>query len=104
MLSYAQSAFIRQSPAEVARFCSDLRNELLWNPDAISVEKLTEGPIGVGTRYRAQWRNTKPTIVEVVGFEPGQRWVTESRAMGMEIRPIGTVEPASGGTRFAAEL
>jgi len=104
VLSYRQSAFIRRQPAEVARFCSDLQNELLWNPDAISVEKLTAGPIGVGTRYRAQWRKTKPTVVDVVEFEPGRRWVTESRAMGMEIQSIGKVEAAPDGTRFTAHL
>jgi hypothetical protein len=104
MSSYSLSTFVRQDPAEVARFCSDLRNELSWNPDALSVEKLSDGPIGVGTRFRAQWRNTKPMMVEVVEFEPGRRWVTASRALGMQVRSTGEVDPAQGGTRFSAEL
>jgi hypothetical protein len=104
MSAYALSTLIRRDAAEVARYCSDLRNELRWNPDLLSVEKLSDGPIGVGTRFRAQWRNTKPTLVEVVAFEPGHRWSTIAHAFQMEIRSSGTVEAAAEGARFTAEL
>jgi hypothetical protein len=29
-------------------FCSDLRSELAWTPNAEEVEKLTDGPVEVG--------------------------------------------------------
>jgi hypothetical protein len=37
-------------------YCSDNRNELEWNPSAISIEKLTDGPVGLGTKYLARWK------------------------------------------------
>ena len=37
------------TPEELFDYCVDLRNELEWNPTAMSVEKVTDGAIGVGT-------------------------------------------------------
>ena len=33
-LSYEREAIIKRPPLAVFDFCSDLRNELVWNPDA----------------------------------------------------------------------
>lgn len=54
-LGHTKQTIIRRSPEDAFRFCSDLRNELVWNPKAKSVKKLTDDPVGIGTRYRAQW-------------------------------------------------
>jgi len=53
-LSYVAKDVITASPVEVFDFCSDLRNELVWNPNAEQVDKLTDGPVGAGTRFRAR--------------------------------------------------
>ena len=50
-------------------FLADLRHELDWNLDAKQVEKLTDGPVAVGTRFRAQWARTQPTDVEVIRYD-----------------------------------
>ena len=39
---------IRCTPEQAFDYLSDLRNELDWNPTVQSVEKLTDGPVGVG--------------------------------------------------------
>ena len=62
-LSYRTETVIRRSPEEVFEYCSDLRSELHRNPKVKYVEKLTDGPVGVGTRYRAGWDVAAP-----VGF------------------------------------
>lgn len=39
-------------PVEVTfAFVSDFRNAALWDPRTYSVEKTTDGPIGIGTRF-----------------------------------------------------
>ena len=92
-------------PAEdVSNYCSDLCSELQWNPKVKYVEKLTEGPVGVGTRYRAQWANSGPTTVEVVQFDRPRSWKTHTNARGMGIRFQGTVSDAAPGTRYTAYL
>jgi hypothetical protein len=45
---------IRSSPEEVFGYCTDLSRELEWNPRTRHVEKVTDGPIGIGTRYQAE--------------------------------------------------
>jgi hypothetical protein len=40
------------SPEAVFDYCTDVLREPEWNPKLLEVEKLTEGPIGLGTRFR----------------------------------------------------
>ena len=103
-LSYRTETVIRRPAEDVFDFCSDLRSELQWNPKVKYVEKLTEGPVGVGTRYRAQWANSGPTTVEVVQFDRPRSWKTHTNARGMGIRFQGTVSDAAPGTRYTAYL
>jgi uncharacterized protein YndB with AHSA1/START domain len=103
-LSYRTETVIRRSAEDVFDYCSDLRSELHWNPKMKHVEKLTDGPVGVGTRYRARWANSGPTTVEVVQFDRPRRWETCAKARGMGIRFQGTVTDAAPGARYTADL
>ena len=42
--------------------------------------KLTDGPVGLGTRYRAQWSNTGPATVGVVPVRSSSSWETYATA------------------------
>jgi len=103
-LSYCTETVIRRSAEDLFDYCSDLRSELHWNPKVKYVEKLTKGPIGVGTRYLARWANSGPTTVEVVQFDRPRRWETRAKARGMVIRFQGTVTHAAQGVRYTASL
>ena len=104
VLAYRTETVIRRPPEEVFDYCSDLRSELRWNPKANYVEKLTDGPVRVGTRYRARWSNSGPTAVEVVQFDRPRRWETTATARGMGIRFHGTVSDTAEGARYTAYL
>lgn len=104
VLSYSTETLISRSPEDVFEFCSDLRSEQQWNPKVKYIEKLTDGPVGVGTRYRARWTNSGPTTVEVVGFDRPRSWETTTRARGMVIRFQGTITDAAPGARYTAYL
>ena len=95
---------IHRPPEGVFEFCSDLRSELRWNPKAKYVEKLTDGPVGVGTRYRARWSNSGPTAVEVIRFDRPPPVGDQRQGQGMAIRFQGTVTDATPGARYAASL
>ena len=58
------STEIRCTPEQAFDYLSDMRNELEWNPAVESVEKLTDGPVGVGTRFRAKWKGGPPVEVD----------------------------------------
>jgi hypothetical protein len=49
MAVITNSVVLRCSPQVVFDYLSDHRSELEWNPKCRSMEKLTEGPVGVGT-------------------------------------------------------
>jgi hypothetical protein len=53
---------------EVFDFVSDMRNELKWNPDVESMEKITEGPVGLGTRFNAKWHTSPQLMTERTNF------------------------------------
>jgi hypothetical protein len=59
---------------EVFDFGVDLRNELEWNPKVQSMVKLTDGPIGVGTRMSGKWTKSKQIELECTRFERPHRW------------------------------
>lgn len=104
VLSYGTAQMIDRPPGHVFDFCADLRNEEQWNPTLEYVEKLTDGPIGVGTRYRAKWSNAGPVDVEVVRFDRPTLWETRSRAGGLEITVRSTLTGVGAQTRYETRL
>ncbi len=40
-------------------YLADPRNELEWNPKVEVMEKITDGPVGLGTKFRAKWTKSK---------------------------------------------
>ena len=103
-LAYSVTTTIERPIDVVFAFLSDLRSELAWNPNARSVEKLTDGPVGVGTRFRARWAGTRPVGVEVVRSEAPTTWTMRSRAMGMEVQATGRLEGTGESTWYTAEI
>lgn len=92
------------TPEELFDYCVDLRNELEWNPTAMAMEKVTDGPIGVGTRYSARWKGA-PSAIEVtcLEFERPRRWVHDNGGP-IAVTFTGTVEPAEGGSRLRVQF
>lgn len=86
------------TPEELFDYCVDIRNELEWNPAAKSMEKLTEGPVGVGTKFLARWKGA-PSAIEVtcLEFERPRRWVHDNGGP-IAVTFTGTVEPAGAGS------
>ena len=52
------TTLINRPIEEVFDFAVDSRNEFKWNPKVRAMTKLTDGPIGLGTRMAAKPRST----------------------------------------------
>ena len=65
---------IARTPEDVFDYLSDMGNEVRWNPDCISMEQLTDGPVGVGTRFRAKWKQGPVVFTEVTAYERPSNW------------------------------
>ena len=68
------SVQLGRSPEDVFDYLVDMRNELQWNPDVESMEMISAGPIGVGTKFLAKWKQTQLVEVECTKFERPFTW------------------------------
>jgi hypothetical protein len=94
-----------ERPAEVVfDYCSDHSNEIEWNPAMRRVAKLTDGPIGVGTRYEMEFLPGRPMVGECVRFDPPASWTVAGSANGMSSSFSGRVIPVPSGARLALRM
>ena len=104
MASIRNSTVIHCTPEEAFDYLVDVRNELEWNPGVESVEKLTEGPVGLGTRFRAKWKSApQAVVVEVLVFDRPRGWTSHAGGP-IEVTLTIALEPVAGGTRLAADF
>ena len=97
------SVQIDRSPEEVFDYLVDLRNELEWNPDVQSMAKITDAPIGVGTRFLAKWKQSKLIEVECIQFERPSRW-TYSNGGPLTVVFDITLTPQGNATLLASRF
>ncbi|HSL46250.1 MAG TPA: SRPBCC family protein [Anaerolineales bacterium] len=102
MAGFEMSERIACSPKQVFDFITAPDNASRVVPSVKSMVKLTEGPVGVGTRYReTRLMNGKEAHaeLEVVAYEPGQTYAMRNLTEGIETVYRYTFHPEAGGTR-----
>ena len=102
MAGFEMSERIARSPREVFDFITASDNAPRVVPSVKSMVKLTDGPVGVGTRYReTRLMNGKEAQAEldVVEYEPGQKYAMRNLTEGIETVYRYTFHPDAGGTR-----
>ncbi|HEY8867893.1 MAG TPA: SRPBCC family protein [Candidatus Limnocylindrales bacterium] len=82
----------------------DLCNEREWNPDLKSVEKLTDGPVGVGTRYRAEWGSGGLNTVECTRWDRPGFWEHVADSKNLQFGFQGRVTPTAAGSRLVIRM
>ncbi len=91
-------------PAEdVFDFVADERNEPRYNPKMRRAELISEEPIGVGTRFRAETVSMGRAVVMVIeftGFERPRRIEETVHMSSMDLQGGLTFEPVPEGTRM----
>jgi len=92
---------IARPVSEVFDFVADERNEPRYNPRMDSAEKLTEGAIGTGTRFRATVTSGgRPVdmVMETTAYERPSRLASTTVMQEAEISGELTFEPEAEGT------
>jgi carbon monoxide dehydrogenase subunit G len=92
---------------EVFSFLSNLENNMKWRSGMIKAEKVSEGPIGVGTTYRVInnfFGRRAEGQAEVTEYELNRKYATVNKS-GLPIKTQRTFESVEGCTRvtFAVE-
>jgi uncharacterized protein YndB with AHSA1/START domain len=95
-----QAVDIRRSPEEVFDYCTDLAREPEWNPRTRRIDKLTDGPIQLGTRYEGEWVKGDPMTIEFVRYQHPTSWATVGRSRRLVATAEGQVWPTPGGARL----
>lgn len=109
-----RSIVINRPPEAVFNFyaVNHLHNHPRWDPH-MKLEKLTEGPVGVGTQFRRQHSRTGTPIdgvMDVVEFEPersmGVHIVDQTPNGALEVNSRAILEPVDAGaaTRITLSL
>ncbi|MGZ6494419.1 MAG: SRPBCC family protein, partial [Actinomycetota bacterium] len=92
---------IRRSPEDVFDFVADERNEPRYNPHMLKAEKISDGPIGEGTRFRAEIQSlgrTVPMDIEFTAVERPRRLASATHMAAMDVHGALTFDPVREGT------
>jgi hypothetical protein len=92
------------SPEDVFDYGVDLSREPEWNPKAKRVEKVTAGPIALGTRFEAEFLRGNPMTIEFVRFEPPLAWDTVARSRSLDANGEGRVSAIEGGAHLVLRM
>ena len=91
-------ALVGRSPEDVFAFVANGENDPQWNAWTLEATKLTDGPLGPGTRFKGRMKRFGEISWHIGDFEPPRRLTLIS-----EGQPAGThtiqLEPVPGGTR-----
>lgn len=94
---------IRRAVDEVFDYVADERHEPAYNARMVRSAKLTDGPVGVGTRFEAQMA-TRPRpmsmVTELTGFERPHRLELRTTSGFADVRGAMTFDAVDGGTRM----
>lgn len=94
---------INRTPEDVFDFVADERNEPRYNPKMHLAEKISDGQIGLGTRFRVQTVSMgRPVdmVLEVTGYERPHRLRITTHMPSMDLQGGLTFEPSPDGTRM----
>lgn len=92
-------------PAAAAfAYLADFANSQEWDPGVASAERIDQGPVGVGARYRLGVRignRVAPMEYRVSEFDPPNRVVLVGSGSGVSAVDSIVVQRTSTGTRIA---
>jgi uncharacterized protein YndB with AHSA1/START domain len=102
MAGFKMSEWISRPPQDVFDFITTPDNAPKVVQSVKSMLKLTEGPVHVGTRYREtrlMRGREEHAELEVVAYEPNQKYAVKNVTEGIETVYQYTFHPEANGTR-----
>lgn len=103
MFEFEHSVLINRPPEDVFAFVLDPSNDPLWQTSVVESRQVTDGPVGVGTRFtevRHFLGRRMETTVEVTEHEDDRRSAVKFVSGPIPGSGSYSIKPADGGTRF----
>jgi hypothetical protein len=91
---------IEARPEAVFDYCTDVLREPEWNPKLLEVEKLTAGPIGLGTRFRIRLDGVGWSTTENIVFHRPSSCTATSTSKLLDVRLEWEVTATDRGARL----
>lgn len=107
MIRTEKTIVIRRSVEDVFAYVGDQANAVHWQAGLVEVQRLTDGPTGVGTRHRIvrTFMGRRLAVEnEYIAFEPGRRVVFRTTSGPMPLEASYAVEPTAGGARVTSTI
>ncbi len=99
--------FIDAPPERVFEVFADLRNAAGRVSAITKIEMLTDGPVGVGTRWRetrVMFKKEATETIEITAFDPPRSYTTLANSCGCRYECAFRFEPQDQGTRVTVEF
>lgn len=110
MVAAKSSILIQRSVEDVFRFVATdfFLNYPKWSPEVIELEKISEGPVGIGTtgrQVRLDQGRRSESLFRVMTFEPQHR-IAFASTSGLQFRASYTFEslPEGAHVTFSLEI
>ena len=103
MIELERSLTIRRPVEEVFAFVTNVENSPRWQAWAVDARVVSEGPLGVGTRYEyvARFLGRKiESQSEVTAYEPDKRYAWKVTSGPIPAEASLDFEPVNEGTRI----
>jgi uncharacterized protein YndB with AHSA1/START domain len=104
MPAWQHSIDIEASPERVWEVMADIERWPEWTSSIISIEKLTEGDLAVGTRARVHALGAPESEFTVTSAEPGNSFTWETRVRGARSIAGHVIEPTASGSRATLSI
>jgi len=103
-MKFSSSVEIDAPPEKVWALVNDLEEWPQWIPSIKKIEKLSEGPLGIGSQIRVTAKSimTVKLLMTITEFVPGQRAVMQGKVLGTKMTRYYTFEPVNQRTRLTA--
>jgi hypothetical protein len=79
------SRSIAAPPSTAWRIVADVERWLEWTPSISRVERLDDGPLGLGSRVRVIQPKLRPGVWTITDWSPERNFTWEMRALGLRI-------------------
>jgi uncharacterized protein YndB with AHSA1/START domain len=103
-MAHVEGEIIINRPDEdVFDFVADQRNEPRYNREMLQSELISDGPIGLGSQFRAVMSmRGKPVemTIEFTAYEPPRLLASSTHLSNMDIQGTLTFDPVPAGTRM----
>ncbi|GAA4891954.1 SRPBCC family protein [Streptomyces coeruleoprunus] len=102
-----ESIDISRRPDDVFSYLTDPDHIAEWEESAVAVRTLSEGPLGVGSRFQVQrriGRLERPMTMEVTEFDPPRSWHFHGVDGPVRSDLRGRIEPLDDGERSRLTL